>query len=112
MVDAGKVLFGAGVAGVDVLIWQHFVPRHADIRTADAFNGDIESAERAALLVGTALTLVIAGFARSVEVFTIGGGALVLLSFATKKANATDPGSGKMSRPMESVTYPMPDYAS
>ena len=112
--DAGKILFGVGVAGVDVLLWQHFVPNHSDIRTADAYNPDIESAERKALLIGSAFTLIVAGFARSVEVFTIGGGALVMLDFATKHANAVNPQTGKMQpvSSVESTSYPMPDYQS
>jgi hypothetical protein len=49
---------GIMVGIVDVLIWRHFVPSVADIRTAPQFNGDIEAAERTALLVGSGFTLV------------------------------------------------------
>jgi hypothetical protein len=110
---------GVMVGIVDVLIWRHFVPNMSDVRTAMPFNGDIESAERTALLVGTMFTLVVAGFARSAEVFAVGGLVLVALDFATKHANAVHPDTGKMAgmdaqdqtAPM-SDSYPMPDYAN
>lgn len=108
------ITFGVLVGVVDVLLWRHFVPPVSDIRTADAFNGDIEKAERTALLVGTGFTLVVAGFARSAEVFAIGGLVLVALDFATKHANAVSPQSGKVAEmnPADSTSYPMADYSS
>jgi hypothetical protein len=110
---------GVMVGIVDVLIWRHFVPNMADVRTAQPFNTDIESAERTALLVGTFFTLVVAGFARSAEVFAVGGLVLVALDFATKHANAVHPDTGKMAgmdaasqtAPL-SDSFPMPDYAN
>jgi hypothetical protein len=110
---------GVMVGIVDVLIWRHFVPNMADVRTAQPFNGDIESAERTALLVGTMFTLVVAGFARSAEVFAVGGLVLVALDFATKHANAVHPDTGKMVgmgpgdvSAGSSDSFPMPDYAN
>ena len=106
--------YGIMVGIVDVLIWRHFVPTVADIRTAEPFNQDIEKAERTALLVGTGFTLVVAGFARSAEVFAIGGLVLVALDFATKHSNAVSPQTGKAAQqmPTESTSFPMPDYSS
>jgi hypothetical protein len=114
MATPGGVAFGIGVGIVDVLIWRHFVPNVSDIRTAPSYNMDIEKAERLALYTGTAFTLVVAGFARSAEVFAIGGLTLVALDFATKHANAVNPTSGKIETQTsaQSTTYPMPDYAS
>jgi hypothetical protein len=106
---------GVLVGIVDVLIWRHFVPVTADIRTATPFNGDIESAERTALLAGTAFTLVVAGFARSAEVFAVGGLVLVALDFSTKHANAVNPDTGKVASAVPagvSESFPMPDYAN
>lgn len=110
---------GVMVGIVDVLIWRHFVPNMSDVRTAQPFNGDIESAERTALLVGTMFTLVVAGFARSAEVFAVGGLVLVALDFATKHANAVHPDTGKMAgmgpgdvSTGTSQSFPMPDYAN
>jgi hypothetical protein len=109
---------GVLVGIVDVVLWRHFVPSMSDVRTAHPFNGDIESAERTALLVGTMFTLVVAGFARSAEVFAIGGLTLVALDFATKHANAVHPDTGKMAgmgpgdvSVGSSQSFPMPDYA-
>ena len=116
MPRAGSATMAGIMVGiVDVLIWRHFVPSVADIRTAPQFNGDIEAAERTALLVGSGFTLVVAGFARSAEVFAIGGLVLVALDFATKHANAVSPDTGKMATPQPagiSETYPMPNYAA
>jgi hypothetical protein len=98
---------------VDVLIWRHFVPNVADVRTAQPFNGDVESAERTALLVGTLFTLVAAGFAKSAEVFAVGGLVLVALDFATKHANTVNPDTGKMADAAPGTvaeSFPMPDY--
>ena len=110
---------GVMVGIVDVLIWRHFVPNMSDVRTAQPFNTDIESAERTALLVGTIFTLVVAGFARSAEVFAVGGLVLVALDFATKHANAVHPDTGKMAgmgpgdvSAGSSQSFPMPDYAN
>lgn len=114
--DRSGLMFGILVGVVDVMIWRHFVPPVSDIRTADAFNVDIEKAERTALLVGTGFTLVTAGLARSAEVFAIGGLILVALDFATKHANAVNPDTHTMQQVTgsqdESTTYPMPDYSS
>jgi hypothetical protein len=105
--------FGIMVGIADVLIWRHFVPTVADIRTAPAHDSDLEKAERTALLVGTGFTLLVAGFAKSAEVFAIGGSVLIALDFATKHANAVNPTSGKMeASDGVSTTYPMPDYMS
>jgi hypothetical protein len=107
---------GVLVGIVDVLIWRHFVPVTADIRAAQPFNADIESAERTALLVGTFFTLVVAGFARSAEVFAVGGLTLVALDFATKHSNATNPDTGKLAANTVSIgtadSFPMPDYSA
>lgn len=110
---SGITSLGVLVGIVDVLIWRHFVPQHADIRTAQPFNSDVESSERTALLVGTAFTLIVAGFARSAEVFAVGGIVLVGLSFATKQANTVNPDTGKMAQAAPagvSDSFPMPDY--
>jgi len=112
---AGNVTsLGVLVGIVDVLIWRHFVPAVADVRTAQPFNTDLESAERTALAVGTLFTLIVAGFAKSAEVFAVGGVVLIALDFATKHANTVNPDTGKMSpgAANTSTDYPLPDYAT
>lgn len=114
-IDTRELLVGVVVAAVDVGIYRHFVPSVSDIRTADAFNGDIEHAERTGLIVGSVFTLVVAGLAQSMKVFAVGGITLVALDFAIKHANAIDPSTGKMAGTIdsqESTTYPMPDYGA
>ena len=108
------ITFGVLVGIADALIWRHFVPTVSDIRTAEPFNGDIEKAERTALLVGTGFTLLVAGFAKSAEVFAIGGLVLVALDFATKHGNTVSPSTGKMAtqNPADSTSYPMADYSA
>ena len=108
---------GVLVAVVNVLIWRHYVPAVADVRTAQPFNGDVESAERIALATGTLFTLVVAWFAHSVEVFAVGGLVLVALDYSTKHANAVHPDTGKMADadvPVSTLSdsFPMPDYAN
>ena len=109
------ITYGILVGIADALIWRHFVPNVSDVRVAEAYNKDIEKAERTALLVGSGFTLVVAGFARSAEVFAIGGLVLVGLDFATKHANAVTPHTGKVAQEMpvdQSTAYPMTDYSS
>lgn len=108
---------GVLVAIVNVLIFRHYVPSVADVRTATPYNNDVESAERMALTVGTVFTIATAMFARSVEVFAIGGIVLVALDFSMKHANAINPDTGKMADGGAMTTslsdsYPMPDYAN
>jgi hypothetical protein len=108
------MVVGVMVGVVDVLIWKHFVgPSVSDIKTDfQAFDSNIESTERTALLVTSGFTLVCAGFARSAEVFAIGGMVILALDFATKHANAVNPGTGGMADPNMSTSYPMPSYGS
>lgn len=115
--EAMHDLIGVAGAVVAVEIYRHFVPNMSDIRTAQPFNTDIESAERQALMASTGFLLVTAGLTRSLEVFIIGGLAIIAIDFATKHANAVHPDTGKMASPAPtaagvSESYPMPDYAN
>lgn len=115
--EATHDLVGVGAAFAAILIYQHFMPRIADIRTAEPFNTDIESSERAALFASSGFVLVTAGLTKSIEVFIIGGLAIVLIDFVTKHANAVHPDTGKMAsaEPQAggtSESFPMPDYAN
>jgi hypothetical protein len=69
-----------------------------------------------ALMTGTAFTLLVSFFSRSLEVFAIGGIALLAMDFSTKHANATHPDTGKLAdaAPATSISdsFPMPDYAN
>jgi len=100
----------------NTVIFLHFLPPVADVRSADAFNQQIESSERTALMATTALTLLVAGFARSVETFMIGGAVVVGVDFAFKHANAVNPSTNKMmtsgGQGMDTGNvHPLPDYS-
>jgi hypothetical protein len=115
MAMKGSITAGILVGAVDVLIFQHFVPTHADVRRADAYNNDLESAERKALYIATVFTLLVAGLARSAEVFAIGGLTIVGIDFTLKHANAVNPQTGKVEGGLQSGTstnYPLPDYGA
>lgn len=111
-----KILIGVAAAAAGILVYDRFVPNAADIRSAEAYNPDIETAERQGLFAATAIVLVSAGLARSIEVFIIGGAAIVILDFAIKHANAVNPSTGKMQGPAAtsgiSTSFPMPDYST
>lgn len=107
---------GVMVGLVNTVIFLHFMPPVADVRSADAFNVQVESSERTALLATTALTLLVAGFGRSIETFIVGGVVIVGVDFAFKHANAVNPATNKMmdspgSAQLGSV-HPLPDYSS
>lgn len=110
-----KILIGVAAAAAGILVYDRFVPNAADIRSAEPYNADIETAERQGLFAASAIVLVSAGLARSLEVFIIGGAAIVIIDFAIKHANAVSPATGKMagSPAMSGVStsYPMPDYS-
>ena len=115
--EAMHDLIGGAAAVVAIEIYRHFVPNMSDVRTATPFNSDIESAERQALVASTGFVLVTAGLTRSLEVFIIGGLAIVALDYATKHANAVHPDTGKMASATPTATglsesFPMPDYGN
>lgn len=116
-INKHAVELGVFLGAVNTLIFMHNLPPVADVRSADAFNAQIESAERTALLETTALTLVVAGFARSLETFAIGGLVIVAVDFTFKHANAVNPNTNKMQTSDQSgldmgTVHPLPDYAS
>jgi hypothetical protein len=115
--EATHTLIGVGAAFVGIMIYNHFLPSIADIRTAEPFNPDVETAERQALFASTAFVLVTAGLTKSIEVFIVGGLGIVLVDYITKHANAVHPDTGKMvdQTPRASglsESFPMPDYAT
>lgn len=117
-VNRHAVELGVGVGLVNSLIFMHFLPPVADVRTAQPYNQDIEASERTALLATTMFTLLVAGFAKSWDTFIIGGVVIVGVDFAFKHANAVNPDTGKMVEAPESGSlnmmdsvHPLPDYS-
>jgi hypothetical protein len=115
-VNRHAVELGVFVGLVNTVVFLHFLPPVADIKTFPPNNNDVESSERTALLVTTAFTLLVAGFARSWDTFIIGSAVVVGVDFAFKHANAVHPATGKMTTQPENAgldnVHPLPDYAS
>lgn len=114
-VNRHAVELGVFIGLVDAVIFLHYLPPAADVKTFPANNQDIESSERTALLVSTAFTLLVAGFAKSWDTFIIGGAVIVATDFAFKHANAVNPGTGKMTGGTQSGmdnVHPLPDYST
>jgi len=119
-VNRHGVELGVLLGLANTIIFLHFLPPVADVRSADAFNQQIESSERTALMATTALTLLVAGFARSIETFMIGGAIVVGVDFAFKHANAVNPSTNKMVPAASSTgigdaggsVHPLADYST
>lgn len=116
-VNRHAVELGVLLGLANAVIFMHNLPPVSDVRSAQPYNPQVESGERTALLETTALTLLVAGFARSLETFAIAGAIVVAVDFTYKHANAVNPGTNKMAvagsggLDMSNV-HPLPDYAS
>lgn len=115
-----KSLIGAITAVGNIAIFQHFTGASiADVRMADPFDNDMESAERHALFMSIAFTGLVSVLTRSKEVFIIGGAVILFEDFSIKHANAVHPDTGKMANPSApsldisaAESFPMTDYAA
>lgn len=111
--EGTRILAGTLTGLASILIFDHFCPPHEDVRNTTPFNNDVESMERLALGLSTGLVLITAGVMKSAEVFIIGGAVILGVDFASKHANAVNPDTGKMQKPVDSAqstSFPMPDY--
>ena len=86
-----------GVA--NVVIFTHNLPPAIDVKAMPQHDPGVENSERMALMETTALTLLVAGFARSLETFIVGGMVVVAASFVYKHANAIHPDSNTTQPP-------------
>jgi hypothetical protein len=112
MASRQGLMTGVIVALADIFIYERVVGASAgDVMTAEPYSATVEKAEREALIVATAFTLVVAGLMRSAEVFAVGGAAILACDFTLKHANAINPNDGKMAAENESTSYPMPSYS-
>lgn len=108
-----KAAVEVGVVGAvgTLLIFNHFMPPVIDVRANQPYDPEIEHAERSALVASTAFLVLLTAFTRKVETFAIIGGAVVVVDYAYKHANAVHPVSGTMQKDMgEQALYPVPDY--
>jgi hypothetical protein len=110
-----KTALEIGVIGAvgEFLIFSHFMPPVIDVRANQPYDGEIEKSERTGLIVGTAFLALLTSFSPGkLETFAIVGGALAVMDFAYKHANAVQPGSGTMQGDMgdDQSLYAVPDY--
>src|SRR6266567_1539528 len=111
-----QVTVGLAEAAAVYVIYQSALPNHADIRSADPHNRDIESARKVAAWKAASILGLVFLITQDVNSFLIGGAALAGIDLMTKHANAVHPGTGKMSAnvaPADNIgAFPLPDYGS
>ena len=104
---------GALGAVGEFMIFNHFMPPVIDVRANQPFDSEIEKSERTGLIVGAAFLALLTSFSPGkIETFAIIGGALLVIDFAYKHANAVHPASGTMQGDMgqEQNIYAVADY--
>lgn len=113
----GSITVGLAEAAAVYVIYQSALPNHADIRTADAHNTDIEAQRKRAAWKAASILGLVFLITQDLNSFLIGGMALGGIDLMVKHANAVHPATGKMAGPqapsqaeLETAT-PMPDYA-
>lgn len=111
------VAVGVGIGAVDMLIFSHFVPGIADIRSANPQNSDVDTSRRQATLTCIGLNGLVSLMTRDWNVFLIGGMVTAAMSWAVVHANTVHPQTGSMSSPGDAAQssnenmYPLPDYS-
>lgn len=94
-----SLLVGLAVAGGVFAIHQNLTPSLADVRVADPNDPDVDSAERTATLVGSALVTAVALMARDATVFVLGETVVLAMAWTYKHANTVDPRTGGVNAP-------------
>jgi hypothetical protein len=113
----GSVTIGLAEAAAVYAIYQGALPNHADIRSADPHNSDIEAARKAAAWKAAAMLGLVFLLTHDLNSFLIGGAALTGIDYAVKHSNAVHPATGKLAGPQEGLpadnddAFPLPDYA-
>lgn len=113
-----SITVGLAEAAAVYVIYQSALPNHADIRSADPHNTDVEaSRKRAAWKAASILGLVFL-ITQDLNSFLIGGAALAGIDLMVKHANAVHPGTGTMAPAGPAAAgdnvgaFPLPDYGS
>jgi hypothetical protein len=111
-----QVTVGLAEAAAVYVIYQHALPNHSDIRSADAHNTDIEASRKRAAWMSAALIGLVFFMTQDINSALIGGAALAGADLMIKHANAVNPATGKMhanAAPDGNVgAFPLPDYGS
>lgn len=115
----GSITVGLAEAAAVYVIYQSALPNHADIRTADAHNTDIEAARKRAAWKAASILGLVFLITQDLNSFLIGGAALAGIDLMVKHANAVHPATGKMAGAAQvpgdsvdlSTATPLPDYS-
>src|SRR5258706_15571780 len=113
----GSIAIGLGEAAGVYAIYGAALPNHADIRSADPHNVDIEASRKAAAWKSAAILGLVFLITQDLNSFLIGGAALGGIDYLTKHANGVHPATGKLSGPDagvpadNDVAFPLPDYS-
>lgn len=116
----GSITVGLAEAAAVYVIYQSALPNHADIRSADAHNTDVEASRKRAAWKAAAILGIVFLMTQDLNSFLIGGAALAGIDVMVKHANAVHPGTGKMAGPGPAETAdaagldtatPLPDYS-
>lgn len=78
------------------LIYNNALPSHADIRSGNPNDGNIESSRKGAAVKATALVALVSLVTRDLNTFIIGGGTVAALDYSAKHHNAINPVGGKL----------------
>lgn len=92
-----EISIGVGLATATVVygIYQGALPNVADVRSLDAHNKDVASAERMAGWTAAAAVAGISLLAKDATVFIIGGSMVVAMTVWHRYANAVNPVEGR-----------------
>lgn len=114
-----SITIGLAEAAAVYVIYQSALPNHADIRSADPHNNDIEAARKRAAWKAASILGLVFLLTQDLNSFLIGGAALGGIDLMTKHANAVHPATGKTAGAAApgdagvvdlSTATPMPDY--
>jgi hypothetical protein len=114
----GGVVGGLATAIAVLFIYNSALPSHADIRTGDANNTDIESARKGAAIKATALVGLVFLLTRDLNTFILGGGTVAGIDYLAKHHNAINPTTGTfdtsagVDNAMPNNVFSMPDYGT
>lgn len=90
-----SLMVGLATATVVYGIYQAALPNLADVRSLDARNSDVESAERLASWTAAGVVAGIALLAQDMTVFIIGGAMVTGMAWWNRHANEITPLTGK-----------------
>lgn len=112
-----SITVGLLVAVGTYLIYTHQLPQNADVRGVQPHNDDIEATRKQAAWESLGLLGVVTLLSRDLNVFIIGGLALVGIDATYKHANAFNPNTGRVDQNMDYIEtsaaiYPMDNYSS